>query len=122
MSSRENPDNVLSSRFARLALVSLTPLLAIVVLAKVTANSIRSDTTAAPGNREDLMRIAVVGAAAIFMVVRLWLMTARSAPVHVAPRRPDDERYPELFLLDAESAEANERAGHITDESVVTNR
>jgi hypothetical protein len=83
MSVRPSPEETLSSRFARLAFISLVPLLVLVVGSKTAANVLRNDAASAPHNKEDFMRLAVVGSVAVFMLVRLWLMTARSLSVRV---------------------------------------
>ena len=61
------------------------PLVAIVVMAKAIANALDygSGSSILPSSTDDLMRVGVVAAVAIFILVRLWLLTARSVAVSV---------------------------------------
>jgi hypothetical protein len=62
------------------------PLVAIVVMAKATANALsyESGSSILPRSADDLMRLGVIASVALFILVRLWLMTARSVGVSVA--------------------------------------
>jgi hypothetical protein len=86
VNDRPTPDKPLPSRFAWLALVSLMPLVAIVVMAKATANALdyESATSIMPRSADDVMRLGVIAAAALFILIRLWLMTASSVAVSIA--------------------------------------
>lgn len=74
------------SRFAWLAVISLMPLLAVVVIAEATATALNSGDRPGilPTSTEDLMRIGLVGGLAAFIAFRLWVLTARSSAVTVS--------------------------------------
>jgi hypothetical protein len=86
VNERPTPEKALPSRFAWLALVSLMPLVAIVVMAKATANALDygSGTSIMPRSTDEIMRLGVIAAVSLFILVRLWLMTARSVAVSAA--------------------------------------